>query len=118
MTEETKLKKMKAYIIYGGGNQMLNATLIFENGWSAFSHLCSHPGFMAGDLIEDRPERREILKRMGIGEVEIVGEPIWGSANAPAGLLEKNKDRSNWQAMSDEYKKIREEIEKEKESQQ
>ena len=48
---------------------------IFENGWSAFSHICSSPGFAPGDLWQRRPERKAILVKMGI-EVEDTGEII------------------------------------------
>ena len=33
--------------------------LIHESGEGLASHLCSHAGFAAGDLIMHRPERRE-----------------------------------------------------------
>jgi hypothetical protein len=99
------LKPIKAYIIYGGSTQWWTATLVFENGWSAFSHLCSDPCFMKGDLWTRRRERQERLRKMGY-EVELVGEPIAGSDKSPEGLLEKHQDASNWQEMADAYKEL------------
>lgn len=96
-------KKIKAYIVYGGSHEWWDATLVLENGWSAFTHLCSHPGYMAGDLLLKKPKRLEIFKAMGY-EVEIEGGPIAGSDNAPPWLIEKYKDQSNWQEFADLYR--------------
>lgn len=101
------MKKIKAYIIYGGSPDWYNATLIFENGWAAFGHLCSHPCFMPGDLWLHRKERQDILTEMGY-EVELVGDPIAGSNNplVPEGLTEKNASDVNWKEMAEEYDRI------------
>lgn len=96
------LQKIKAYIIYGGSPNWWNATLVFENGWAAFGHLCSSPGFMPGDLWHNRPERQEILRAMGY-EVELVLPPML--SDGPDGLLEKHKDDSNWKDMAAAYER-------------
>ena len=111
------MKKMKAYIVYGGSGDMLSASLVLENGWAPFGHLCSAPGFMKGDLWGRRTERQEIFKQLGI-ELEIVGEPIQGSNNAPAGLVALHKDRSNYQEMADEYDRIEKSMNPKKETPQ
>ena len=74
-------------------------TAIFENGWSAFQHICSAPGFAPGDLWQRRPERQEILKKMGI-DVEDTSEIIDDSTidETHPELLAKNKecDQKYW----------------------
>lgn len=67
--------KLKAWYIYTGQNDWLNAAMIFENGWAPFGHCCSAPGYMPGDLWERRKERQEILKKMSI-EVDADPEPV------------------------------------------
>lgn len=104
------MKKIKAYIVYGGSPEWWNATLVFENGWPAFSHICSHPCFMRGDLLENRKERKRVLKAMGY-EVEIVGEPIAGSNNAPKELLVAFENEAGWRPMADEYARVEKELE-------
>lgn len=49
-------------------------SLIHESGESLASHLCSHLGFAAGDLIMQRPERQEEwTKRFGpLEPIELV----------------------------------------------
>lgn len=100
-----ELKPLRAYIVYGGSRDMLHAMLIFENGWAAFGHMCSHPGYMPGDLIVNRSERQAILAEMGY-RVELAGEPIAGSDNAPDWLLAAHKNKAGWEPMADEYAKI------------
>ena len=92
---EFGMKKIKAYITYSGSPDFWTAQLIFENGWSAFSHLCSSVRFMEIDLWEKRDCRQKILEQMGY-EVEIVGEPDPGGKGLPAWLLEKHNDESNY----------------------
>lgn len=99
-------KKIKAYIVYGGSPEWYNATLIFENGWAAFGHLCSHPYYMYEDLWGRRQERQAILEKMGY-EVEIVGDPIAGSDNAPASLLLNNQNEVNYKYMSEAYERVK-----------
>ena len=102
------MKKIKAYIVYGGSPEWYNATLIFENGWAAFGHCCSHPCFMESDLWESRKERQDILTKMGY-EVEIHHEIFAGSDAVPKFLLEKYQDESNYKEMADEYDRIEKE---------
>ncbi len=105
---------MKAYIIYGGKPEWYNATLIFENGWAPFGHLCSHPCFMPGDLLLHRPERQAVLARMGI-TTEIIGEPFAGTDNPllPEGLIALH-EAGAWQSMADEYGRIDKELNRNK----
>lgn len=60
------LTKIKLYFTYEhvvNDNYLCWAT--FDNGWCAFTHICSDPAFMFGDLWDNRPERQEALKLMG-----------------------------------------------------
>lgn len=100
------LKKIKAWIVYGGSSGWYNATLILENGWVPFSHSCSHPCFMPGDLIENRKERKEALEKMGY-EIDLQMQPVAGS-NDPSvqWLVEKHQNKENWQEMAEQYKNI------------
>ncbi len=69
---------MKLYYVYSKHcviNGWFHCMAMFENGWVPFGHICSHPGYAPGDLWQRRPERQEILKKMGI-EVEDTGELI------------------------------------------
>ncbi len=103
------MQKIKAYIVYGGSPEWWSATLILENGWSAFGHLCSHPSYMPGDLLLHRPKRLAVFREMGY-EVEIQGGPIAGSDNAPEGLVAKYQDESNWKAFAEQYKATEEKL--------
>jgi hypothetical protein len=103
------MKKMKAYIIYGGAGDLLNASLILENGWSPFGRAVKSVQDMKGELWGLNMEAQEVFKRMEI-ELEITGDPIYGSANAPEGLLDLYRDRSNYQEMADEYAEFLDEL--------
>ena len=103
--EKKELKKLKAWIVYGGSPEWYNATLIFENGWAAFRHLCSHPCYMIGDLIENRQRRKDVLAKMGY-KVDLQDNPIAGSDDdRVAHLIPLNANKNNWQEMQDQYKK-------------
>lgn len=110
---EPALKKIKAYIVYYGRPDWYNATLIFENGWSAFGHLCSHPHFMPGDLWERREERQEVLKKMGY-EVELHNEIIEDRLlpNNHQWLIDNNKNEQLWKPMAEEYERVSQELER------
>lgn len=97
------MKTIKAYIVYGGSEDWLDARLVLENGWAPFQHICSDVNFMAGDLIEQRRERKAVFAAMGY-EVEIIGYPQ--RSPGPAGLLEKHKDKTNWEAFAKEYEEM------------
>lgn len=103
------MKKIQAYIVYGGRRQFWSASLVLENGYAAFGHICSDPGYMPGDLLLNRPERQAVFKAMGY-EVEIVGEPIAGSDNSPPWLLERHADKSHWEEFAAEYKRVEAEL--------
>lgn len=102
-----ELKKIKAYIVYGGSRGMYNATLLFENGWPAFGHLCSSECFMPSDLWLRRKERQTILEKMGY-EVELQDEIFAGSDTVPKWLNDAYDNEAGWKPMADEYKKISE----------
>lgn len=104
-----RMKTIEAYIVYGGSREFWSATLVLENGWAAFGHICSAPGFMPGDLLLHRPERLKVFEAMGY-KVEIVGEPIAGSDNSPGWLLERHRDKSQWQSFADEYHRVEKEL--------
>lgn len=101
------MTKIKAYIVYGGYPNNYSASLIFENGWCAFGHFCSSPGYMPGDLWLNRPERQNALKKMGY-EVELHPEIFAGSDASPAWLLEAHKNEAGWKAMSEAYNNLEE----------
>lgn len=104
----SELKKIKGYIYYSGQDQWLNATLVLENGWAPFGHLCSHPLYMPHDLILRRKDRQETLAKMGY-EIELVGEPQ-DQNNIPEDLLALNQDESNYKEMSELYNKTKIEL--------
>lgn len=107
-TEEVKqLTKLKAYIVYSGDPGWYQATLVLENGWAPFGHLCSHPGFMPGDLIVNRPERQQVFVKMGY-VIELTDAPILDK-NAPAELIALHKAKA-WQPMADEYARVEQEL--------
>lgn len=67
---------MKAYIVYQGmGHNNFHAALVGDNGYALASHICSSPGFMAGDLWTRRTERQESLKKE-FGEIEVDLTPM------------------------------------------
>lgn len=103
--------KMKAWIIYGGSPGWWDASLVLENGWVPFGHVCSHPDFMKGDLLLGRTERLAVFDKMGV-EIEIVGEPIAGSDNPgiPEGLIEKFKNKDSWKDFAEEYSRTKDEL--------
>ena len=70
--ESDKNKKIKLYFHYAANTAMkdwYHCTAILENGCVLASHICSHPGFMFGDLWDNRPERQKTMKELGY-EVE------------------------------------------------
>lgn len=103
------MKTLKAYIIYGGAGDMLNASLILENGWCPLGRAVKSVQDMKGELWGLNTEAQEVFRRMGI-TIEIQGDPIHGSANAPEGLLDRYRDRSNYQEMADEYAEFLDEL--------
>ena len=107
------MNKIKAWIVYGGSPEWWDASLILENGFVMAGHICSHPYYMKGDLIEHRAERGEALRRMGY-EVEVQGEPIAGSDNAPSFLIEANKNEEGYKEFSEKYFALLKEVEETK----
>lgn len=68
-------RTLKAWYVYEGEPSWYTAMLILENGAAPYSHICSDPYFMPGDLWTRRPERQEAMRAAGI-TLEIQGDPI------------------------------------------
>jgi hypothetical protein len=63
-----------------------HCSLILENGWPIYGHLCSHPGYALGDLW--RSERKNDWEKAGL-ELEIVAQCPY--SELPAHVTENNK---------------------------
>lgn len=83
--------------------------MVLENGWCPFEHICSHPNFAPGDLFFGRAKRQEVFKKMGI-EVDV--QPgLYKESDLPKEILDKNKEKSNWEEMSKQYEETEKSIE-------
>lgn len=91
--------KLKAWFAYSGSPGWFHCTMILENGWAPWSHLCSHPNFAPGDLFIGRKERMELFKKLGI-EIDLQG--IVSTDEVPKEVVEKNKDKNNYRQFSEE----------------
>ncbi len=82
--------KIKAWITWPDGSEFgwYHCTLLLENGWPIYGHLCSSPRFAPGDLWFGRKERQEEWKKAGL-ELEIVDQCPY--SKLPAHVLENNK---------------------------
>lgn len=100
---------MKAYIVYEEFGEDYLASLVLENGWVAFSHICSHSIYMAGDLFLNNRGRKNVFEAMEVN-IEIEGRPISKSDSSLRWLIEKNKDESCWREFADEYKRVKKEL--------
>lgn len=107
------MKKIKAYIAFSTDNVFgdLACSMVFENGASMFSHICSNRSFVYGDLWGNRRERQTLLEMMGYN-VEVI-ERMDGKL--PKEVLERNKNPENYQAFVDEYNQFEKELKKDKE---
>ena len=104
--EEKVLTKLKAWFCYAGKPGWYSCTMVLENGWAPFGHICSHPNFAPGDLFYGRPERMAIFKEMGI---EIDAQPVCEDKELPPELLQKNKEGVGYEHLSKQYEKLAEE---------
>lgn len=86
-------KIMRAWITWpdGSSDGWYHCQLLLENGWPIYAHLCSHPGFAAGDLWERRTERQEDWRRAGL-QLEIVDAVP--HSELPPEVLARNKEGS------------------------
>ena len=103
--------KLKAWCVYSGEPEWCHFTLVLENGWAPFRHLCSHPGFGPGDLWLRRTERHKVMERMGI-EIDLQPGTMKQDEfieRFPDTL--KKHQAKEWQPLSDEYERIKKEIE-------
>lgn len=99
--------KLKGYAAYSGDDQWYNCVLVFDNGWSPFGHLCSHPSFALNDLWGRRKERQEILAEMGIEVTEII---VCRDVNVPKEVLDKHKNPLNYKHLTEKYNEIYERL--------
>lgn len=62
--------------------------LVAEDGEGLCSHFCSHAGYAASDLYENRPERKEMFDKKGITDF------VWlkDSGFTREELLKRNKE--------------------------
>jgi len=82
---------LKAWLAYEGVPDWVHASFVCENGAIPYTHMCSHPCFVAGDLWAHRAERqRQMLAAGFVVEIQNNGEPIRAS-KLPPEVLERNK---------------------------
>lgn len=84
---------MKAFILADGDKDWWNCTLLCEDGWAPFGHLCSHPNYAPGDLWLGRPKRQQAIQELGLtldihpeifvlNEQNIAAEPLKSALKA------------------------------------